>query len=105
MVGGGLVQQRPFYFAALDGFRAARVEPAAGRPRDQAGLNPFQNDALALIAWIQHQDGVHRRLGLQMARIAEQLASRRRLRQLAQINHAHAVGNVLHHADVVRHKQ
>ena len=40
-----------------------------------------------------------------MARIAEQLAARRHLHQLAQIHHAHAVGNVFHHAHVVRHKQ
>ena len=30
MAGGGLAQQRLCCFAALDGFRAAHVEPAAG---------------------------------------------------------------------------
>ena len=41
VAGAGLAQQRLFCFAALDGFRAARVEPAAGRRLERAGHIPF----------------------------------------------------------------
>ena len=45
MAGAGLAQQRLFCFAALDGFRTARVEPAAGWRLERAGHIPFQDNA------------------------------------------------------------
>ena len=71
MAGAGLAQQRLFCFAALDGFRTARVEPAAGWRLERAGHIPLQNDALALTAGVRHRDGGHQCFGVRMARIAE----------------------------------
>ena len=95
-------QRRPLDPAALDRMRAAQMQMAAGRRIDRARHVALQDGAVAPRARARHRDRGQQRLRIGVARVGEQFVGRRGLDDAAEIHHGDAVGDVLHHREIVR---
>ena len=91
--------------AARLGDRAAGVKMTAARRVHRARHVALQADPLALHLRVRHRHGGEQRLGIGMLRIAVELARVGQLDDAAEIHHRHAVGNVLHHGEIVGDEQ
>ena len=81
------------------------MEVAAGRRVGGIGHLARQDDAVHVRLRIGLRDGGQQRLGVRMLGIAEQLLGLGQLDHLADVHHAHPVGDVLDDAEVVGDEQ
>ena len=91
--------------AARLGDRAAGVEMAAFRRVHRARHVALQADPLALHLRVRHRHGGEQRLRVGVLRVAVEIAGPGEFDDAAEIHHRDAVGDVLHHGEIVRDEQ
>ena len=77
---------------------------AAGRSRGVRHL-PLQHDAPRARARVRLGNGGQERRGVRVLGSPEELVGRRQLHDAPDVHHGHAVADVAHHAQVVRHEE
>ena len=87
--------------AALDRVGAAGVKAAAGRRIERARHLALQHDAAALGLRLGHRDRRQQRAAIGVAGRGEQRLRFGGLDDAAEIHHGDAVGDVLHHGEIV----
>src|ERR1700722_20270989 len=106
VAGGGMAgvvdQRRHFCTAARDDVQAAGVEAAAGRRRKRARQVALQHHTVAPRRRVGQRNGGDEGVAVGMARLGKQLLGRRGLDDATEVHHGDAVGNVLHHREIVR---
>ena len=105
-VGGrGLLPCRRLRAAHLDRVGTAGVEiAAAGRSRGVRHL-PLQHDAPRACARVRLGNGGEERRRVRVLGSLEELVGRRQLHDAPDVHHGHAVADVSHDAQVVRHEE
>ena len=92
---------RPYRSAPLDRDRASGVERAARGWMQSARHLAVKNNAFARQAWRRYRNGGKERPGIGMPRIGKQCFAWPDLDNAAQMHHRDAVGDVLHHGEIV----
>src|SRR5262249_3301328 len=95
---------RPFGLTAHDSNRASGMEWAARWRIERTRHLSAQDDPFALGARRGHRNGREKRAAIGVPRICEQSFVRSDLDDAAEMHHRNAVGNVLHHPEIVRNE-
>src|SRR5262245_43790900 len=106
LVARAVFAERRLHFTAdRQRLRAARVEPAARRRVERARHLASQDDLLTYVVGVRGQCVVQQYLRVGMERPLVKLVCGSRLDELAQVHHADAGADVLHHREVVGDKE
>ena len=105
-VGGrGLLPCRRLRAAHLDRVGTAGVEIAPARRSSGIRHLPLQHDAPRACARVRLGNGGEERRRVRVLGSAEELVGRRQLHHAPDVHHGHAVADVSHDAQVVRHEE